>query len=250
MLQPPWLLWLVTMARMAGVVALLPTGSTSFGVARFRLALVLVLTVLVGGALEGDVVLDSGLPLLLAQEFALGVCFGFGIRVLFLAAQVVAELLLHSSGLAHMAWQPMTDGTTTIGIRRFLELTLLAVFFATGGHRVLIANLLQTLVDVPPASFCLTDSGPSLMLGFLARSFELGVYTAFPLLISAGLGLLATGLLHRLVPQLASLVASAGVGYVILLVTLMLGLGAMSGLFESGVLAYSDHFTIQSLLGR
>ncbi|MEM8679161.1 MAG: flagellar biosynthetic protein FliR [Planctomycetota bacterium] len=250
MFVPSWPLLLVTLVRMAGVVILLPTGSTAFSALRFRLALSLVLTMLVSSGISGDVPLDVRFPLVLLQELALGACFGFGIRVLFTAAQVVAELLLHSSGLAQVAWQQAMDGVSTTGIRRFLEITLIAVFFASGGHRALIGNLLQTIVDIPPASFDLQSTGPSLMLGFLARSFELGVYTAFPLLLSAGLGLLATGLLHRLVPQLASLVASAGVGYVILLVTLVLGMGAISGMFESGLLAYADQFRLEAITGR
>ena len=47
-----------------------------------------------------------------------------------------------------------------------------------------------------------------------------------------------------------TLVASAGVGYVVLLVTLVLGMGAMSGMFESGLLAYADRFTLESIAGR
>ena len=91
----------------------------------------------------------------------------------------------------------------------FLSSRWLPCFFATNGHRVVVANLLRTTVDVPIGAFELTSDGARMMLGFLARSFELGVYSAFPLLVSAGVGLVATGLLHRLVPQLASMVSSA-----------------------------------------
>ena len=89
----PWLFWLVTFVRVLGVVTLVPTGSTALTAIRARLALAVVLTILVGASRAGEIAFDTALPVVLAEEFALGACFGFGIRVLFLAAQVVAELL-------------------------------------------------------------------------------------------------------------------------------------------------------------
>lgn len=239
---------LMTLLRVLGIVAMLPAGPTSLGMFRIRAALAIVLTALIAANTTGEVPLDDHVALVAIHELGLGICFGFGIRVLFVAAQVVAELLLHSSGLAQVAYQQAMGGNQVQGITRFFELTLITVFFASSGHQVLIGNLLQAIVEVPIGHFQITEIGLSMAVGFLARSFELGVYTSFPLLASAGTAMVVTGVIHRLIPQLASLVSSAGIGYLFLLATMLLGMGAISGMFESGIHAYADGFTTRALL--
>ena len=145
-----------------------------------------------------------------ACEAAIGACLGLGVLVLLHGMTLAGELIAQASGLGIAE---MFDPTIEENISLFSRLMFLAavtVFLCIGGHRMVMAGLLDTFQTIPPGSGELPASLADGFTTLVAMSFSLGVRVAAPVVTALLLATLILGLIGRTLPQLNILALGFG----------------------------------------
>ena len=126
---------------------------------------------------------------------------------------------------------------------RLLHLLALVVFVSIGGHRMVMAGLLDTFQSIPPGSAAIPVSMAHTLVALLTQSFVLGIRAAAPVVVAILLSTLVMGLIGRTLPQLNILAVGFGLNSMLTFGVLAIALGA-------GVMVFQDQVepTITMLL--
>ncbi len=199
---------------------------------RIRISLALLLTILIAPNVPTAVIDPfSGQGMLLVfQQFAIGACMGFGLRVVFSAFEIAGDLIGLQMGLGFAAFlDPQRNSPSPI-LATFLMLVATLVFMANDGHLMLIVTLAESFTALPIAPAPLTGIDWMRMAGLGAMIFSLGVQIALPVLASVLALNIGLGFISRSAPALNIF----NIGFAITLIAGILGLwltlGAMAGL--------------------
>ena len=153
------------------------------------------------------------------RESLVGLSLGFGFAILLAGLQLAGVVLGQLSGIrADEATQSIAETLGANVIQRYHTGLALAVFWATGGHRVLVANLLDSLRAVPLGGVMSGMDAVSVLNLLLQHSMQMGIRTAAPLafclIVSSGV----IALLSRSTPFLGAYGTSVAINLVIILV--------------------------------
>ncbi|MCO6047342.1 flagellar biosynthetic protein FliR [Aeoliella sp. ICT_H6.2] len=174
---------------------------------------------------------------LLFNEILIGAMLGLGMQILFAGVQLTGQIIAHMSGmsLAEIS-SPDFDAGTSVFTQIF-HYTTMAVFVAMGGHRMVMAALLDTFEWAPPGRAMLGDSFAQMMVGILQQSFELGIRASAPVLIALFLSTLLLGLITRTLPQINVLAVGFGLNAMITIAALLITIGGAAWLFQEPIVA-------------
>ena len=151
-----WLTATLVMARLLGLVVVLPgPGGRNLSIA-FRGVLCGALTVLVVPTCRAaPAVSPEPFAWLwtVAQEASLGLLLGTGVYLLFWGIQVAGQLVSQLAGISLAAVYQPGAADRVSSVTRLFDLLATALFLVVGGHRLVIGALLNTFRDWPPGSF-------------------------------------------------------------------------------------------------
>ncbi len=111
----------------------------------------------------------------------------------------------------------------------------LSIFVCIGGHRLVMAGLLDTFQTIPPGSGVFSQSIADAFVTLLTQSFSLGIRAAAPATIALLLGTLVLGLISRTVPQLNVLILGFGLNSLLIFGALALTLGGVAWTFQEQI---------------
>jgi len=241
----PWLADLLTthlvvfalaLARVAGFVTTAPLYSTVAVPVQIRAILAVVLAVLVAPTQVAATVAPPAtlVELLLAAgiEVLVGLALGLGTVILLAGDQLAGQLIAQISGLSLAeVFDPALDANVPV-LAQLLHLFTVAMYLVIGGHRWLMAGLLDTFAALPLATARISDSLPDALITLASESFSLGLRAAAPAVIALLLATLVLGLVSRTLPQLNILSVGFGLNTFVAFGTLALSLGTVAWLFE------------------
>jgi flagellar biosynthesis protein FliR len=168
-------------------------------------------------------------------ELVVGTCLGLGIMILIQGMELAGEVIGYVGGLMLAeAYDPSMDTNTPI-ISRLLFLVSVSIFVCIGGHRLVMAGLLDTFQTIPPGSGIFTRSIADAFVTLMTQSFSLGIRAAAPATIALLLATLVLGLISRTVPQLNVLVLGFGLNSLLIFGTLAITLGGMAWAFQEQI---------------
>ncbi|QDU55302.1 flagellar biosynthetic protein FliR [Aeoliella mucimassa] len=172
---------------------------------------------------------------LLFNEILIGLMLGLGMQILFSGVQVAGQIVSHMSGmsLAEIS-NPEFNGSASVFTEIFHYVTM-AVFVAVGGHRMMMAALLDTFEWAPPGRAMLGDSYVHVMVGLLTQSFHLGIRASAPLLIALFLSTLLLGLISRTLPQINVLAVGFGLNSMLTIGLILMSLGTVAWTFQEPI---------------
>lgn len=215
--------FLLVLARVAGLVV----GSPIFGhmlvPIRVRAGLTLVLAVALGGALPP--VPDAptsilGLMGALAVESALGLTLGLVAQFIFAGVLLGGQLagIQMGFGIANLI-DPQSHAQLTI-VAQWQQLMAFFIFLVLDIHHLLIAALLASFHTVPVGGLLMSAAGLRGTVMLAGEIFALGVRIAAPVMVALLLANAALGVLARTIPQLNVFVVgfpvNVGVGLLML----------------------------------
>jgi flagellar biosynthetic protein FliR len=185
---------------------------------------------------------DSGEPgnlinllVFIGTEILVGMSLGLGITVLFVGVQLAGQIIAQMSGMAMAnVLNPTLDVNIPL-ISQLLNMVTLAVFVASGGHRLVMGALLGTFRTLPLGHAIVSKPLVDAISTLFGESIEFGVRTAAPVATALLLSTLVLGLIGRTLPQLNILAVGFGLNTLISLSTLALSLGAIAMIFETQV---------------
>ncbi|MGD0653254.1 MAG: flagellar biosynthetic protein FliR [Thermoguttaceae bacterium] len=168
-------------------------------------------------------------------ELIVGTCLGFGIMILVHGMELAGEIIGYVGGLMIAeAYDPTSDMNTPI-LSRLFTLVSLSIFVCIGGHRLVMAGLLDTFRTIPPGSGVFSRSIADAFVTLMAQSFSLGIRAAAPATIALLLATLVLGLISRTVPQLNVLILGFGLNSLLIFGALALTLGGVAWAFQEQI---------------
>jgi flagellar biosynthetic protein FliR len=125
-----------------------------------------------------------------------------------------------------------TTGESVPQFSRLLFLVTTAVFVTIGGHRIVMAGLLDTFHTIQLGSVAMPSSLGHALVEMVAQSFVLGVRASAPVVTALLLSTLVMGLISRTLPQLNILAVGFGMNSLLVFGALGLTLGAAAWAFQ------------------
>lgn len=167
-------------------------------------------------------------------EMLIGATIGYFTSLLMVAVELGASQIGQQMGIALAnVFNPMFEETTNV-LDVMFHLTALAIFLAIGGHRTMLAGLLETFRTVPVLSFTVGSEALSAAVESMGAAFKLAITLAAPTLIALFLASVAMGLIQRTMPQLNILSAGFQIRILLAGVIVAVSLPAMIPLIEKG----------------
>lgn len=171
----------------------------------------------------------------IGAELLVGLCLGLGVVVLFSGVQVAGQLIGRVGGMMLAdIFDPATGASVPL-VSRMMMLVATAVFVCIGGHRVVMAALLDTFESIPPGSASVPTSMADTFVTLMHESFVLGIRAAAPVVTALLLSTLVMGLISRTLPQLNILAVGFGMNAMLSYGVLALSLGAAIWVFQGHV---------------
>ena len=234
-----FLLFTLVLTRLSGLVMTAPIYGTPEVPARVRALLAVALAVLITPTQWDVAVQHPGNTLnylvVLGSELVIGLSLGLGIVILFSGVQLAGQMIGRMGGLLLADVFDPSSGTSIPMFSRLMLLVTLAVFVTIGGHRIVMAGLLDTFQTIPPGSGAVSTSIADIAETFvllLAQSFALAVRAAAPVVTSLLLSTLVMGLISRTLPQLNILAVGFGMNSMLTFGMLALSVGAAAWVFQ------------------
>ncbi len=244
------LLLTLVLTRVSGLMMTAPIYGGTDSPMQVRALLAFALAVLLMPSQWGVHVTDPGSTVcylvFIGGELLVGACLGLGITILFSGIQMAGNLISRAGGLTLSdLFDPSVNSDVPL-FSRLLTLIGTAIFACIGGHRVVMAGLLDTFAVIPPGGSlaCLfaphaaashagfLDSLLGAMLTLIAQSFQLGVRVCMPVVLAALLATLILGLIGRTLPQLNIMAVGFGLNAMLTFAMMLLSLGTAFLVFQ------------------
>ena len=176
-----------------------------------------------------------GLTVLLTREAVLGLALGLAVMVLLSGMQLAGQVVSQISGLSLADVANPTFDTSVPIFSHILEMLAVAIFFLVGGHRQVIDALLGSFTWMPPGQGRLPEDLVPALSDVAARSFEIGIRAAAPVMVALLLSTLIVALVSRTLPQLNAVAVGLNFNSLIVLAVLAFCLGSAGWVFQEEV---------------
>lgn len=169
------------------------------------------------------------------SELVIGLSLGMGLQILFTGIQLAGQIIAQVGGQALAEAYNPSIGENTPVLAQLLYMVALAVFLTVGGHRVVLAGLLDTFHTLPLGHCGFPGDIPQTFVTMISQSFDLALRAAAPTATALLLATLVLGLVGRTIPQLNIMVLGFGANALVLSGVLCLSLGAAICVFREQV---------------
>ena len=232
-------LFTLVLTRVSGLMMTAPIYGTQDVPLRVRAMLSFSLAILITPTQWGVAVQYPGsifnYMVFIGAELFIGLCLGLGVMILFSGIQLAGQMIGRVGGLLLAdVFDPSTGDSVPL-FSRLLLLVTLSVFVCIGGHRIVMAGLLETFQTIPPGSAAVSTSIVETFVVLLTQSFELGMRAAMPVVVAILLSTLVMGLISRTMPQLNILMVGFGMNSLLTFGTMSLSLGTAVWVFQDEV---------------
>jgi flagellar biosynthetic protein FliR len=151
-----FLLFTLVLTRVSGLTMTAPIYGTKDVPLQVRALLAVALALLLAPSQWHVDVAHPGTTLnylvFVGSELLIGTCLGLGVVILFSGVQLAGQLVGRIGGLMLAdVFDPTTESSVPM-FSRLLWLVTFSVFVCIGGHRVVMAGLLDTFRTIPPGS--------------------------------------------------------------------------------------------------
>ena len=172
---------------------------------------------------------------LLGGEALIGACLGLGVLILIHGMTLAGELVGQASGLwLAEVFDPALDQDVPL-FSRLLFLVTVSVFVCLGGHRLVMAGLLDTFQTIPPGGAGFPVSVAQGFVTLVSQSFQLGDPLPPPAVTALLLASLILAVVGRTLPQLNVLSLGLGLNAMLAFAALGLTLGAAAWAFQDQI---------------
>lgn len=229
------LVFVFVLIRVAGLTLVAPALDARFAPQAVRLLLAIAVALLIAPIYWSLPASPAGdgphLLVPLCREAVLGLVLGLTLLILVTAMRAAGQAIGQLSGLsiAELA-NSDTAGSSPLG--ELFALLATAMFLLTGGHRQVLAGLLDTFAWMPPGQVGFSAGMVGTLSEVIGHSLLLAVRVAAPVLVALVLTSLLLGLVARLAPQFNVLVSCLGVNSLITWTVLVLCLASAAWIFH------------------
>jgi flagellar biosynthetic protein FliR len=176
-------------------------------------------------AMPSDLV---NLTVLLAREAVLGLAVGLAVMILFTGLQLTGQIFGQMSGMALADTYDPTLDTSVPVFSQLLDAVTMSVFIAIGGHRQVMAAMLDTFHWRPPGARDLPTSLVDTLTQVTSESFIVGIRAGAPVMVALFMAVLILGLISRTLPQLNVIAVGFSLNSMVMMLTLAASMSALA----------------------
>ncbi|ACB73697.1 flagellar biosynthetic protein FliR [Opitutus terrae] len=201
--------WMMVFLRTLGVILQLPLVAGRPIPVMARLGICVCIASLLAGVVPESSVPATlwGLLAATAGEILVGLALGFMVRLAFAAVEMAGRILSSEIGITmgggmgvpEPATEPMTALISTFAV---------VLFFAFGGHLMMLSGLARSFVLAPAGQPMLAPSASDLLINATSHLIEVGVRIAAPFIAMNFLVLLTFSVLGRVLPKMNVFIVS------------------------------------------
>ncbi|RCS41364.1 type III secretion protein [Bremerella cremea] len=233
------LIFAAIVTRVGGLIATAPVLGANYAPMRIKAFLAVAISLMLTPVFwEYDFPMPgnaAALLVVMVGELLIGLSLGLGIKILFAGVQITGQLLGQIGGLSIAdVFNPAFDDNVPM-LSIIFDLVVLAVFLVIGGHRFLMAALLNTFTEIPPGIAAVDVNIVSVIRETLSTSLVLGVQAAAPGTVALLIGVLVMGVISRTLPQLNLMAIGFSMNTMLLMAFIMLTIGSVVWIFQDSV---------------
>lgn len=172
------------------------------------------------------------LTIAVGREALIGLLIGSTIQLIITGLQLAGEAVSSTGGMQLGQEVDPTTQSAMPSLARLIGMLVTAVMLTVGGHRLLLAVLLDSFEALPAGHIVFDDSMMALVIEQLSAGMGAGVRVAAPVLAALLLSNLVTGLVSRTLPQINVLAIGLSVNALALLVVTAVTIGMAGLIFE------------------
>lgn len=181
--------------------------------------------------------------MLLTHEVIIGLLIGTTVQIAVTGVQSAGEIISGTGGMGLASAIDPTTHAPMPTMAQLVGLLVVATLMAGGGHRLVIAALLDSFIAMPPGGARLAEPMLDLLISQLTDSLASGLRVAAPVLLALLLSNLVTGLISRTLPQLNVLAIGLSLNTLALLAVAALTIGSAGHLFQAELEAMIQRFS-------
>ena len=190
--------------RVGGLSLTAPVFASRMIPGRVRAALTMTIAAMIFPVVSPQVPGELGLSAVVvggATELMIGATIGLAMALLLMGAQVAGVMVGQQAALNLGQIVDPTQNTRTTVLGQIYTIVLTVLFLLLGGHRAMMAALLDTFEIIPLLSFRFDETFLLLLVEMLTAALVFGIRVAGPVLIALFLTSIAMGFLSRTMPQ-------------------------------------------------
>jgi len=230
------LVFVFVLIRVAGLTLVAPALDARFAPQPVRLLLAVAVALLVAPLYWSMPTVPEGdwpqLLVPLCREAVLGLVLGLTLLILVTGMRAAGQAIGQFSGMSMAEMADPVTGSGSPVLSELFALLATAVFLVTGGHRQLMAGLLDTFAWMPPGQVGFSAGVVGTLSEVAGHSLLLAVRVAAPVLVALVITSLILGLVGRLAPQFNVLASGLGVNSLVAWTTLSLCLASAAWIFH------------------
>ncbi|MFN8571756.1 MAG: flagellar biosynthetic protein FliR [Gemmatimonadaceae bacterium] len=236
--------FVLTMARIGGLVLVAPMYSARTLPATLRTALVIVLAILLQPMARTHASPTLAItPATIIGESLIGFIVGFGAALLIAAAEAAGELLSAQIGLSGAALMDPLSLQQSTALGQFMNLLALTLLLAGNGHLVMLDALAGTFQHLPIGGALQLPDGMQATVLMGSELFALGFKFASPVIAVIMVTNVALAVLSRAAPQLNILQLAFPVQIAVGLFAFTASIPIIAGWFIGWDVTYSGMLT-------
>lgn len=184
------------------------------------------------------------LALLIGRELIIGCLIGFTVRIAILGLQAAGDLVSGTGGLQLAGSNDPHSGESLTPLSQWFGLLIATIFLAVGGHRMVLAAMIESFVALPPGKIQFQEPMLELLLTQWTASLAAGIQVAVPMVLALLLSNLVIGLISRTLPQLNLLAIGMSLNLLALLSVTTLTIGSAGYLFREHLQVAIDQLNL------
>ncbi len=197
--------WLLTFARLGGLIGMNPLLSRRNVPASVRAGLIFLMTLLLVPGQTGATLAGSGslaLAAAMLRELLVGLVCGFVFQIYYYMLFFAGDLLDVQFGLSMAkVFDPGTNIQMSIS-GNLLSILFVLYLFATDGHLLLIRVLADSFRILPLGSVTFSPDAATWLIELILAAFSMALRLTLPFLAAEFVLELALGVLMKLIPQI------------------------------------------------
>lgn len=226
---------LLVFARWAALAAVLPGSGLLPLPVRFRLAAAAAISILLAplqlSALPAPPPAIE-LAWMAGHELMIGLAIGTAVLLMIQGLQLAAQLISQLSGFSLRGLLTGTGIDSQPAPARLIVFCVIAALLAIGGHRQVMDVALSSYQQAPAGTSLASTNMLATVTRLFSMSFLVALRISLPVVTALLLGLLVSGWISRLVPQLNMLVLGWNTSALLGMVLILFTIGGMSWVFQ------------------
>lgn len=231
------IVFLLALARITAAVLTAPVLGSRVVPIRFRIVLALLLTLttlpLIGSSsfTENLNAGEADFVSAILSEITIGAMLGFGVMIVFSAAQVAGTVIGQMAGIQIAGNLDPQTGESTSPVSQMFGILSLATFALIGGPELVITATLDTFANLPIGTSLQTTTVFPLLGELLQQSFILTLRGVAPAVAALMISTLVIGLISRTYPQMNLLGLGLSSNLLVMFLAIFFTLGGCVWLF-------------------